>query len=81
MGKARLRLESLVDNESYFYLEKSEDRRARKILKALPNYPKWTPISVLSKKSTRALFQQLIPPLNYLPLRLQIMSFMERDKS
>jgi len=50
MGKSRLRLVSLVDDDSYFYLEKSEDRRARKILKALPKYKKWTPLSVLAKE-------------------------------
>jgi len=50
MGKARLRLVALVNDDSYFYLEKSEDKRARKILKALPRYHEWTPISVLAKE-------------------------------
>jgi len=33
MVKAKLRLVALVGDDSYFYLEKSEDERTRKILK------------------------------------------------
>ena len=50
MVKSKLRLVALVGDDSYFYLEKSEDERARKILKALPHYQKWTPVSVLAKE-------------------------------
>jgi hypothetical protein len=50
MGKTRLRLVALVGNDSYFYLEKSEDERARKILNVLPRYRNWTPVSVLAKE-------------------------------
>jgi len=50
MVKSKLRLVALVGDDSYFYLERSEDERARKILKALPRYRKWTPVSVLAKE-------------------------------
>ena len=51
---AKLRLVRFVDSEgkptSYFHLEKSEEQRARDILKALPNFQEWTPISRLAKE-------------------------------
>jgi len=50
MVKAKLRLVSLLDENSYLHVEPSEEARIRKILKCLPLFPEWTPISRLAKE-------------------------------
>jgi len=49
MAREKLKLVSFHTNESYIHLEPSEERRAIKIIKALPKYHQWTPISRLAK--------------------------------
>ncbi len=49
MAREKLRLVSFHNEESFFHLERSEEARAIKIIKALPKYVQWTPISRLAK--------------------------------
>lgn len=50
MEREKLRLISFHQEDSYLHLEPSDEKRALKILEALPNYPQWTPISTLARK-------------------------------